>query len=215
MSQNPAGTRTKDSRLGEPSPRVELTAASFLLLPSAAQACVDSPSHRPSTHLLVVKPLTPGVALGSRSQIWPPPWSTPSLPCQARAIIALTAPWGSGAGGGRGAGLHPHESGFQSRNLRHSHIALPQPRHGSPQTTSCPVPGTTSLRLVAAAQPWSLLLHQSQPNPSPLQIHPLTHKQGWKSACLGGGALSWVTEGVETLPGKSSPGLSSVLRHCL
>lgn len=210
MSQNHAGTRTKDSRLEEPSPRAELTATSFLLLLSAALACVNSPSHGPSTHPLVVKPLTPGVALGSRNQIWPPPWSTPSLPCQARAIIALTAPWGRG-----GAGLHPHESGFQSRNLRQSHIALPQPRHGSPQTTSCPVPGTTSLRLVAAAQPWSLLLRQSQPNPSPLQIHPLTHKQGWKSACPGGGALSWVTEGVGTLPGKSSPGLSLILRHCL
>lgn len=159
MSQNHAGTRTKDSRLEEPSPRAELTATSFLLLLSAALACVNSPSHGPSTHPLVVKPLTPGVALGSRNQIWPPPWSTPSLPCQARAIIALTAPWGRG-----GAGLHPHESGFQSRNLRQSHIALPRPRHGSPQTTSCPVLCFPScycewrsvVLLCVQVSPWSL-----------------------------------------------------------
>lgn len=40
---------------------------------------------------------------------------------------------------GRGeSGPHPHNSGFQSRNLRQSHIAQPRPRLRSPQTTSCP-----------------------------------------------------------------------------
>lgn len=157
MSQNQAEARTKQGlQTWGAVPWAELTAAGSVLLLSTVPAFANLSAHRSSTHPLVVKPLTPWAAPGSCSPIWPPPQSTPSLPCQARAvIIALTGPWGR-----RGPALHPHESGFQSKNLRQSHIALSQPRHHFPQTTSCPVPGTAGLRLVAAAGPWSLLLRQ-------------------------------------------------------
>ena len=106
VSQNQAGAQTK----GSPPHGQSSQTAGFLGLHSAAACWTRLPE-----------------GLHPRPWPWRNRWPAhPPLPCQARAIIALTGPWGSG-----GPGLCPHESGFQSRNLRQSHIASPQPRHCS------------------------------------------------------------------------------------
>lgn len=97
----------------------------------------------------------------------PPPGSTSSLP---KACNCTNWPLGKGEPGPR-----PHESGFQSRNLRESHIAQARPRLRSPQTTSCPFlapPARGSWRLHSPG-----LCCSTSPGPPPARCKPTSRPE--------------------------------------
>lgn len=194
VSQNQAGARTEDSRLGGALPAGRAHTAGFLLS-SAQLACVDSSSHRLSAHQPMVKPLTPGAASGSRGPIGRPLGAYTPFPAGPGPVIAVTAPRGRGAWAsstrvrfpGQKPQAEPHRTASTSSPLPTNHF-LPLSWHQQPEARgSC----TAS---VSAAPPVPARCKPSQPP---------TLRRGQESTCPGGGAVGWVTEAVGSPTGIS------------
>lgn len=196
VSQNQAGARTEDSRLGGAlpagrahtagrfPPRLSPAGLCGLVLPQALCPSAGGETADPRGGLGFPRP-----PLAAPSE-----HILPSLQDQG-LLIAVTAPRGRGAWAsstrvrfpGQKPQAEPHRTASASSPLPTNHF-LPLSWHQQPEARgSC----TAS---VSAAPPVPAHCKPSQPP---------THRRGQESTCPGGGAVGWVTEAVGSPTGIS------------